>query len=306
MLSILNSQTKDTDQAKAESIFSILPLGDVLTRFPNLFPIRKSTANAQEELAQAQFPGIIALATTLGTILATGAVGGATGALVGNAINGQELANTQEEMAQAQFPALLAALITAAATGAVSGAVGGAINGQELANAQGPKKAIGKAVGGAIGGATGGAVGGAIDGQELANVQEEIAQAQFPAILTAILSAALGGAVSGAVGGAINGQVRTEDIDLAELISLIGNDQAIQQDDAKTQQFSDIISTLRNTAADAIPELTERAVTFLVERVSDYLENLIRGTGGEQAKMEGGLTREQLEELLEMSPFIKE
>ncbi len=187
MLSILNSQTKDTDQAKAESIFSILPLGaSVLTRFSNLNPIRKSIANAQEEQATAQL-GLWA--------------------------------------------------------------------------------SIGVAIGAALVGA------GAGEG--------------FSRIL-------------------LEEQVRTEDIDLAELISLIGNDQAIQQEAAKTQQFSDIISTLRNTAADAIPELTERAVTFLVERVSDYLENLIRGTGGEQAKMEGGLTREQLEELLEMSPFIKE
>ena len=254
MLSIINSQTTDTDQAKAQKgkitakgLISLFPtIVDAVTHdqeqakkqihlisplsfvWPS-FPTRKGTANTQEEQATAQI-GILA---SLGVAIAGALVAAGAGRAL-DEIPLQELANTQEEQATAQIGILAS---------------------------------LGIAIAGALAGA------GASEGLSRIPLEE---------------------------------QVRTEDIDLAELISLLGNDQAIQQDDAKTQQFSDIISTLRNTAADAIPELTERAATFLTERLSDYLENLIRGTGGEQAKIEGGLTREQLEELLEMAPFIKE
>ena len=134
------------------------------------------------------------------------------------------------------------------------------------------------------------------------------------------LAVAIAGALAGA--GASEGlsripleeQVRTEDIDLAELISLLGNDQAIQQDDAKTQKFGRRIGDFFRTTVgpffrDTVgPAVKDILVDDVFPAAGDRLGDIIRG-GGEEAKMERGLTQEKLKELLqlvqEMAPLIK-
>ncbi len=77
MLSILNSQTataQDSEQATAEgkldALLSLPNLG--WGRIPSVFP-RKGTANAQEEIAQAQEPFSIALLIAIAAAIAGGA-----------------------------------------------------------------------------------------------------------------------------------------------------------------------------------------------------------------------------------------
>ena len=125
MLSILNSQTTDTDQAKAQKgkitakgLISLFPtIVDAVTHdqeqakkqslihpisppsfvWPS-FPTRKGTANTQEEQATAQIGIWAALAVAI-----AGALVGAGAGRALDEIPLQELANTQEEQATAQI-----------------------------------------------------------------------------------------------------------------------------------------------------------------------------------------------------------
>ncbi len=228
MLSILNSQTKDTDQATAQKGVTIKGLISLIPTIVDAVTHDQEQAKKQSSLIHPIFPSPFVwprqpFYTRKGT------------------------ANAQEEQpANAQVEPLTIAII--AALIGVGGSLITSIIGpkisellpfQELANAQGLKKVAGK-----VGGSVAGSV--------------------------------AGGATGAAVGGAINGQVRAEDIDLAEIFSLIEND----------QQIRDILNTLRDAVADALSELAERVGADLVD--------LIEGTGGEQAKMERGLTPEEL------------
>ncbi len=327
LLSILNSQTataQDSEQAKVERMMHWAH------HIPSVFPTRKGTANAQGELAQAQEPTALALlgiaiaAALVGAgasraldeiplqqqaraqgpkkiagIIAGGAAGGAVSGGVNRAINGQVRAEdidlaelislignhqaVQQDAANAQEK-ITGKILAGAVSGGVGAGVGRAING---ANAQ--EKFTAKIVGAVAGGAAGGAVGGGISRIPL----QQQARAQGPKKIAGIIAGgAAGGAVSGGVNRAINGQVRAEDIDLAELISLIGNHQAVQQDAAKTQRVGEaILDFLRDNA---VPELRRYVANELIPLVADYLANVVQ-PNSEQAKIEGGLTLEDFD-----------
>ncbi len=327
MLSILNSQVaQDTDQAKAQKgptikgVISLIPtIIDAVTHdqeqakkqslihrallpsppfvWPSpLFPISKGTANTQEEeQAQAQ----IGIGALIGIAIAGALVGAGAGRAL-DEIPLQEQAKEQKDLPDSIFRLPIEnwpILIDGRSLTPL----------QQQARAQGPKKIAGIIAGGAAGGAVGGGI-------NRIPLQQQ-ARAQGPKKIAGIIAGgAAGGAVSGGVNRAINGQVRAEDIDLAELISLIGNHQAVQQDAAKTQKFGDRIRNFfrndvgpffRDTVGPAVKDIL---VDDVLPAAGDRLGDIIRG-GGEEAMIEGGLSQKQLKELMqlvqEMAPLIK-
>ena len=131
-----------------------------------------------------------------------------------------------------------------------------------------------------------------------ANAQEEIAQAQEPfsiALLIAIVAAIAGGASSAGFRKLFDILHPTPQeepkVDLSELISILGKDPAIQKDVAKTQTFG-------NRFRQRIPHVSKTGTDFLPYFVPK------KQRSSEQAKIEGGLTIKQLQELMELCQEI--
>ncbi len=229
MLSILNSQTaiaQDTEQAtvegKIDTLLSLPNLG--WARIPSVFPTRKGTANAQEEIAQAQEPVTIALLIAIAAAIA----GGATDAGVTKLLD--TLYPTHQEEPKVDLSELISTLRKDQAIQ------------PDAAKPQGVGSSIDKFIG-------------------------DIAAASIPG------------------NDHLHEKMPEREWQQAE-IEEVQDHQAIQQHAAKTSRFGDIFRTMLR--------VSKPGMDFLPY----FVPKLQRSN--EQAKIEGGLTTKQLQELMEL------